>query len=158
MDIHALIAINLRLQQREIVKGPGGKYRVLGLALYDCEQCDLSGPDEGADEKQNRNCKKPGVKLRGPGREGLDYQIDNTGIDKRDFCSFCPASVSSPSLKRQINRVLDMERLKTLGHVTARPMLHQPLRIKTFFLATLGARDRFINEINSVEIELSTPQ
>jgi hypothetical protein len=66
--------------------------------------------------------------------------------------------VSSPSIQRQIFRVLDMERLRALGPVTHRPINHQPLRIKTFFLATLAARDRFNDELSAAENEVNRPR
>jgi hypothetical protein len=51
-----------------------------------------------------------------------------------------------------------MERLRALGPVTHRPILHQPLRIKTFFLATLAARDRFNDELSAAESEVNRPR
>ena len=129
---------------------------MIGLRAYDCFECDRSGPDQGRDQKLQRNCKKPGVEITGEAEEGK-YRIDFTGIDSRDFCSFCPASVADSSIQRQIYRVIDIERLSAVGRVMARPILHQPIRIKNRILAILGARDRFNDEIAAAEIEVTRP-
>ncbi len=153
-----MISINIRLTQRREIRGTDNRYKVCGLAFFDCAECDRSGPDQGADQKRERNCKRPGFEDIGQETPGRTYRIDNTGRDERDRVIFCPASVADPSLQRQIFRVLDMERLSALGRATHRPLLHQPLRIKTFFLATLAARDRFNDELSAAELEVNRPR
>ncbi len=146
----------MRLSQQRKISGTHGRFKLIGLAAYNCAQCDKSGPRRGLEEKILRNCKRPDIDLKGQGIE-REYQIDNTGIFERDTISFCPASVADPSVMRNIARVFDIERLSSLGRATARPLLHQPLRIKTFFLATLAARDRFNDEEAAALTEVTKP-
>jgi hypothetical protein len=141
----------LRLEQEEVIKGKNS-YGILGLKVFDCEKCDKSGPNQGEELKQQRGCHRGGRAYEGTGKE---YRIDFTGVDTRDFALFCPGSVQSDSVQRQVNRVFEIERLKKLGNPMARPILHQPKRIKDFFLATLAARDRFENEIAQTIKDLS---
>ena len=144
----------MRLQQQRIVRGTKGS-RILGLGgeLFDCKACDKSGPNDGEEEKQRKNCMKNGR----PSGEWPErpYLIDFTNIARRDHCYFCPASVASASVQRSINRIFDLERLSSLGQPTARPVLHWPKRTKDRALATLAARDRFNDEELAAATELN---
>lgn len=130
----------------------GKNFGVVGLKVYDCEQCDRSGPNKGDTLKRQRNCHRGDYEYSEASNE---YRIDFTRVERRDFVSFCPGSVVTSSIQRQVNRVFEIERLQKLGQCLVRPLLHQPVRIKDFFLATLAARDRFDNEIAQTIKDLS---
>lgn len=160
MDVHTLIAVNLRLLQSRVLEGPRTsngtrQRRFVGLRYLDCASCEEQDPGLDSALKRQRGCRKYGLRYEHSEGEG-HWKVDHTGQDARDHCTFCPAVLADARLQRWILEAIEIEYPGGgLDRVSQRTYYHLPERVFEFYAAVIAARNRWDAEVGEVERELS---
>jgi hypothetical protein len=117
-----LIAINLRLQQRMIVRVKDAEF-ALGLLEH-------KKPDHICNRVQ-----KP-----------LKVKVDCFGPQDFDEVEGCPARLYDSALTDAIYRAIEIEDLGGLKCYSSLAIAHLPYRAVWFYKESIAARDRFLRE------------
>jgi len=148
--------MQLRLSQQRTIQGPrkaSGARDATSLGFrerLDCVRCEQSDPGPDSLTKRNLGCRKGGLDLVAL----KPIRIDFTGDPSRDEVFFCPGSFRDASAIGYLYEAVQIENFGGL-HVCSRSgIYHLPERVTEFYLAALGARDRFEAEIQQARAEM----
>jgi hypothetical protein len=117
-----LIAINLRLQQRYIVRVKEAEY-ALGLQEH---------------TKPNHICNRA--------QKPLKVKIDCFGVNDYEEIEGCPAKHYDSALTDAIYRAIEIEDLGGLKCYSSSAIAHLPYRAVWFYRESIAARDRLLRE------------